>query len=98
MPAVIVSFGFRRINRRPRRRWLYPNLTAWLTQTFATIARESPFGVKQMLEDRQPEAESKYALEAARRYHQWTAVSELMSYLEQAAAKNGCTRCRVRQR
>ncbi len=43
-----------------------------------------------ILEDRQPEAESKYALEAARRYHQWT-VSELMSYLEQAAAKNGCT-------
>jgi len=43
-----------------------------------------------ILEYRQPEAESKYALEAARRYHQWT-VSELMSYLEQAAAKNGCT-------
>jgi hypothetical protein len=71
-----------------RRRWLYRNLAAWLTQNFAMIARESPLGIKQMLEDRQPRADSKYALEAARRYHQWTAVSELMSYLENAAARN----------
>jgi hypothetical protein len=72
-----------------RRRWLYRNLAAWLTSNFAIIARKSPLGIKQMLEDRQPDAENRYALDAARRYHQWTAVSELMSHLEHAAAKKG---------
>lgn len=73
-----------------RRRWLYRNLAAWLTQNYKVIARES-FRIKQMLEDRKPGADNKYALARARRYHQWVAASELMTYLDEAAAKNGCT-------
>jgi hypothetical protein len=78
-----------------RRRWLYRNLAVWLTHSYKAIARESPLGIKQMLEDRQPEADRQYSLTRARRYHQWVAVSELMSYLDEAAAKTGCTIIRV---
>jgi hypothetical protein len=73
-----------------RRRWLYRNLAAWLAQNYKAIACKSPPGIKQMIEDRQPEADNKYSLARARRYHQWVAVSELMGYLDEAAAKTGC--------
>jgi hypothetical protein len=73
-----------------RRRWLYRNLAAWLTRNFAMIGRESPLNVKRMIQDLQSGAQSKYGLERARRYHQWSAVSELMSHVEHAALKNDC--------
>jgi hypothetical protein len=70
-----------------RRQWLYRNLSAFVARRYGAIAIEGDLRIKEMIEREQGPEE--YALDAARRYHQWAAVAELKGYIEQAAVKYG---------
>ena len=70
-----------------RRQWLYRNLSAFVARRYGAIAIEGDLRIKEMIEREQGPEE--YALDAARRYHQWAAVADLKGYIEQAAVKYG---------
>lgn len=67
-----------------RRRWIYRNLASWLTKRYQLIAWEKDLGIKQMAEQKGKAP----ALEAADRYRQWAAPSELRTAILHAAPKN----------
>jgi hypothetical protein len=71
-----------------RRRWLYRNMAAFLTNRYQTIALEDEFGAKEMIEDRVTK-DRDLPFQRSIRHYQWAAVAELRSYILEAAAKNG---------
>lgn len=82
-----LAYQARELARRlvRRREWIYGNLAAWLTKTYAVIAWEGDLDLKGMRED--PDREP--ALVAAAKNAQIAALGDKRQRIENAAAKYG---------
>lgn len=68
-----------------RKRWIYENIAAWLAERYDLVIWEGELDLKRMAEN----VKGDVALEAAARYRQWAAPSELRHHIRRAFAKSG---------